>query len=262
MLFKKCQIHEVQNLIEDYARTLSSPFDSFLENHILTSDFYILLYEGREVGYYAIHHGELLTQFYIQPSDLKFAQALFGQVIERHHVKALFVPTCDELFLSLALDRDFQITKQAYFFQDSHLDLMEEELLTGDLFGPATIEDLLPIQRMCGDFLDQYEKRIANGELFSYYRGPVLLGVGVLEKSKLLKGLASIGMFTNENFRKQGIGRSIILSLKKWCYSHQLVPVCGCWYYNEASKRTLESAGMMTRTRLLNINVNHSEQVQ
>ncbi|WP_181153121.1 hypothetical protein [Paenibacillus sp. AR247] len=32
-------------------------------------------------------------------------------------------------------------------------------------------------------------------------------------------------------------------------------PLSGCWYYNEASKRTLESAGMVTRTRLLRMKV-------
>ncbi|MEK5025255.1 GNAT family N-acetyltransferase [Paenibacillus sp. FSL M7-1046] len=255
LLFKKCLINEVQHLIQDYIHTLSSPFDSFLEEHILTSTFYVILDELNEVGYYAIYQDQLLTQFYIQPSYLRHAQELFRQVIENHDVKSLFVPTCDELFVSLALDKDLHITKQAYFFQDSHLNIPENNSLKDDIVVPATLDDLLPIQQMCGDFLDHYEKRIANGELFSYYRGSVLLGIGVLEKSKMFNGLASIGMFTNEAYRKQGIGRTIILNLKKWCYNHELTPICGCWYYNEASKWTLESAGMITKTRLLNIKV-------
>lgn len=258
MFVKKCLIHDIHHLIQEYTQTLSSPFDSFLEQHILSSDFYVFFDSVKEAGYYAIHQGQLLTQFYIRTSYLKFAQELFDQVIENHDVKSLFVPTCDELFVSLALDKDFPIAKQAYFFQDSRLDLPENESLKGDIWGPATLHDLLPMQEMCGDFLDQYEIRITNGELFTFYRGTVLLGVGVLEKSKMLKGLASIGMFTNENYRKQGIGRNIILKLRNWCYRHQLTPICGCWYYNEASKRTLESAGMITRTRLLNMKVNRT----
>ncbi|WP_342478350.1 GNAT family N-acetyltransferase [Paenibacillus sp. FSL H7-0350] len=259
VIFTKCLLHEVQHLIHDYTHTLSSPFDSFLEDHILASDFYVICDEIREIGYFAIHDGQLLTQFYIQPSYVKDAQTLFSQVIEQYRVKSLFVPTCDELFLSLALDKDFQLTKQAYFFQDSQLKIPENESYKSDVFAPATLDELLPIQHMCGEFLDQYEKRIVNGELFTYYRGATLMGIGVLEKSKMLHGLASIGMFTNEAYRKQGIGKSIILKLKKWCYSHDLSPVCGCWYYNEASKRTLENAGMITTTRLLNIKVNLPE---
>jgi len=95
---------------------LSSPFDSFLERHIVSSEFYVILDNLIEIGYFAIHKGKLLTQFFIQPSYLRFSQDLFTQVIENHDIKSLFVPTCDELFLSLALDGDFQITKQAYFF--------------------------------------------------------------------------------------------------------------------------------------------------
>ncbi|MNP15735.1 hypothetical protein D3C76_1081040 [compost metagenome] len=263
VVFKTCQIQEIRHLILEYIQTLSSPFDSFLEEHILSSEFYVILEDSNEIGYYAIHHGQLLTQFYVRPSYLKAAQELFYQVINKYNLESLFVPTCDELFVSLALDKDFHITKQAYFFQDSRLELMEKESLKkDDIFGPATLDDLLPIQEVCGDFLDQYEKRITNGELFTYYRGSVLLGVGVLEKSKMLDGFASIGMFTNENYRNQGIGRNIILKLRKWCYSQQLAPICGCWYYNEASKKTLESAGMITRTRLLNIKVILPEQVE
>ncbi|MNC72994.1 hypothetical protein D3C75_1241240 [compost metagenome] len=67
---------------------------------------------------------------------------------------------------------------------------MEKESLKDAIFGPAALNDLLPIQEVCGDFLDQYEKRIANGELFTYYRDSVLLGVGILERSKMLDGLA------------------------------------------------------------------------
>lgn len=59
----------------------------------------------------------ILTQFYIQPPYLKFVQELFTQVIESHNVKSLFVPTCDELFVSLALDTDFRITERLISFK-------------------------------------------------------------------------------------------------------------------------------------------------
>lgn len=248
-------MHEVQHLIQEYVRTLSSPFDSFLEEHIRGSAFYLIIDGLEEVGYYAIHNDQLLSQFFIRPFYQKHAQELLDQVIAKHAVKSLFVPTCDELFVSLALDKDFTITKQAYFFQDSRVKIPEDNAFDGDIFAIASLDELLQIQQTCGDFLDHYARRIENGEIFTYYRGSDLLGIGVLEKSSMLAGMASIGMFTNESYRKQGIGRSIILKLKAWCYESDLTPICGCWYYNEASKRTLESAGMFTRTRLLNVKV-------
>lgn len=252
MIMKECAIDDIQDLIHEYIQELSSPIDSFLEEHILASAFYSIHDEAGEIGYYAIHGEQLLTQFYIRRSYQMHSQSIFSQVLERHALKSLFVPTCDELLISLALDKDFTIEKQAYFFQDSQAN-RDCPIIENEVFRPATLDDLQQINQICGDFIDQYERRIAAGEIFAYYRGSLLLGIGVVEKSKMFNGTASIGMFTHEAYRNQGIGRIIILRLRKWCKQQQIEPVSGCWYYNQASKRTLESAGMVTRTRLLNI---------
>lgn len=257
MLMRECLIDEIQPFMKEYLRGLSSPFDSFLEKRILASAFYVVHDDLQTVGYYAIHRGQLLTQFYLRRSSQRYAQDIFTQVLERHLVTSLFVPTCDELFLSLAIDKDFSLKKQAYFFQDSRTDIPGNGLPDGEVFRLAHQGDLQHIQHVCGNFLDHYEQKIADGEIFTYYRGSVLLGIGVVKKSRLFAELASIGMFANEAYRKQGIGRTILFQLKKWCQVNGITPISGCWYYNEASKRTLESAGMITKTRLLNIEVTH-----
>lgn len=255
MFVKECKIGEIEHLVKEYLERLSSPFDSFLEEHILSSTFYSIQDGMNEVGYYAIHNDERLTQFYIRRAYQRYAQKLFLEAIERHAVNYLFVPTCDELFISLAIDQDFVIHKQAYFFQDSLVNVSESRTADERVFRPGARGDLQQIQQVCGDFLDDYERWMAKGELFVYYRHNDLLGIGLIEKSKMFDGLASIGMFVNEAYRKQGIGKAIIVHLRKWCRDQGIEPICGCWYYNEASKRTLESGGMVTKTRLLNIEV-------
>jgi len=239
--------------MKEYLHALSSPFDSFLENHILSSTYYMICEETEEIGYYAIYHHELLTQFYIRQSFQMHSQMLFNQALEQHAIKSLFVPTCDELFISLSLDHEFIIERQAYFFQESQTDLNGSVVRKDEVFRPANLEDLQTIQHICGDFLNNYEESITSGQLFVYYRGPELLGIGIVEKSKMFENLGSIGMFTNEAFRQQGVGRTILIQLRKWCNQQGIKPISGCWYYNEASKRTLESAGMVTKTRLLNM---------
>jgi GNAT superfamily N-acetyltransferase len=255
MIVKACTMEDVNHLVKEYLEGLSSPFDSFLEEHIASSDFYLIQDDdSREAGYFAIHNNERLTQFYIRRPYQMHAQKLFLHAIENHSIKFLFVPTCDELFISLALDQDFIIQKQAYFFQDSGVS-MPIDLGDGEVFRLASEGDLELIQQVCGDFLDQYDQWIAKGELFVYYRNADLLGIGLIERSNMFDGVASIGMFTNDAYRKQGVGKAMIIQLRKWCHAHGIKPICGCWYYNEASKRTLESGGMVTKTRLLNIEV-------
>lgn len=255
MISKVCAIGDIEHLRKEYLQQLSSPFDSFLEEQILASTFYVIQDESdsKDVGYMAVHNNEKMTQFYIRRQYLRHAQKLFLEALERHDIKSLFVPTGDELLLSLAIDQDLPIKKQAYFFQDGGGDEPEYRGAEEEVFRLAAVEDLQAIEQVCGDFLHDYERWVAHGELFVYYRGADLLGIGVMEKSKLLEGLASIGMFTNEAFRQQGIGKAIIVQLRSWCKRHGLKPISGCWYYNEASKRTLESAGMVTKTRLLYI---------
>ncbi|WP_088013962.1 GNAT family N-acetyltransferase [Gottfriedia acidiceleris] len=252
---KECKQGDIENLIREYVSNLSSPIDSFLEDHILNSIFYSISYNSVVVGYYAIHNKQCLTQFYI---DLRFyneSQNTFKYVLRKHSIQSILVPTCDELFLSLVLDHDYKIEKQAYFFQDNKLDIPIEKLYISGEFRAAVLNDAIKIKEVCQDFIDKLEERIENGEIFIFVEGNTLLGIGIVERSMLLDKIASIGMFTNEQFRKQGIGRTIIYHLKNWCYDNNLKPICGCWYYNIQSKHTLESAGMVSRTRLLNIKV-------
>ncbi|WP_152399814.1 GNAT family N-acetyltransferase [Paenibacillus cellulositrophicus] len=256
---RACGIEEIRELLQEYIKGLSSPFDTFHEQYILASQFYIILSENASIGYYAIHDHSLLTQFYLRRPHQRHVQILLRRVLEEHQVSEVFVSTGDELLLSLALDHDMAIAKQAYFFQDSGLDLTSDPGSDPGMLRPAELADLEDIQRVCGDFLGSVALRIQKGELFTCYRGRELLGVGIVERSVLIDGTASIGMFTNELYRHQGIGRSIILWLKAWCHAQGIRPLSGCWYYNEASKRTLESAGMVTRTRLLRMKVEGQE---
>ncbi|MFC4098690.1 GNAT family N-acetyltransferase [Paenibacillus xanthanilyticus] len=243
-------------LLDEWVGGLASPFDSFLESYIRDSAFYVLEADsGEQAGYYAIHDKERLTQFYMRPAYLMHAQRVFGEVLERHAVASLFVQTGDELLLGMALDRDLTIHKQAYFFQDSGAAIDGEGLPDGETFRPAVMADAVGIRRMCGDFLDAYERRIGDGELFVYERDSMLVGLGIVERSGLLQDAASIGMFASEAFRRQGVGRTVIRELMRWCRANGIRPLSGCWYYNEASKRTLERAGMVTKTRLLHVEV-------
>jgi GNAT superfamily N-acetyltransferase len=252
---KQCQQEEIKDMIQEYVSTLQSPIDSFLEEHIINSTFYMINVNNEAVGYYAIFKDQLLTQFFLKVSLYSKSQELFKQVLASHPISSIFVPTSDEFLLSTVLDQDYKLNKQAYFFQDSKVPLSQEKLYKGGQFRKAELSDVEPIIEVSQDFFDRLEERIEEGQIFVFMNESNLLGVGIMEKSILQEGYASIGMFVNDAFRKQGIGRTIIHQLKEWCYQNDLTPICGCWYYNTNSKLTLESAGMVSKTRLLNFQV-------
>jgi GNAT superfamily N-acetyltransferase len=251
--FEASSFEDISELVQKYLVTLSSPIDSFLEDHILGSQFYSITARETVMGYLALHEQKLLTQFYIEPEYLSQGQPIFQQILSQFKPEAAFVPTCDELFLSHALDQEATLKKQAYFFQDCPEIEVESKIYQPSQFRLASEEDRIEIESVSGDFFDRLAERIAHKEIFVFREGETLLGVGIAEKGKLLSHYASIGMFTHETHRQKGVGRSIIIHLKRWCYAYGLIPVAGCWYYNYNSKKTLESAGMITRTRLLRL---------
>lgn len=61
--FKECKQSEIQHLISEYVNKLSSPIDSFLEDHIIQSTFYSICDSSEVIGYYAIHMISALHNF-------------------------------------------------------------------------------------------------------------------------------------------------------------------------------------------------------
>lgn len=241
---------------DHYRAALSSPIDSFLEDHIVQSQFYAIAMQEapqRPIGWCAIHQQTLLTQFYLRGAARRSAQAAFRQMRERLGFKAAFVPTCDEFFLSHALDEYAELHKQAYFFVEGDAAPLAQPSAADVRYRFAAVDDIDGILALSGDFVDKHRERIQRRELHVGELGTQLVALGVIERSTLFPAQASIGMFTHEGQRGQGVGRSTLLYLRGVCHAEGVRPIAGCWYYNHASKRTLEAAGMVTATRLLRV---------
>lgn len=252
--FTKCTLQTITDMLDRYTQTLSSPIDSFIEEHILESEHFLIMLGGEKIGYFSIHKHSLLTQFYLEKAYRHLAQPIFFQVKRMQHVTRAFVPTCDEFFLSHALDEYREVERQAYFFQDMQHPVPEEKRnseITLKLADLSDKEDILTNGQ--GFYDEKLDDHLANERIYIAKWKGATVGFGIIENGIILKDYASIGMQTVESYRQQGVGRNILLLLKEIVYSQQRIPIAGCWYYNHFSRRTLESAGMYTQTRLLQI---------
>ncbi len=241
---------QVASELRQHMATLTSPVDSFLEEHILESNHYQIEVDGAKAGFCAIHAETLITLFHVDLPYRRYAQAMFYGVRHLESVHAAFVPTGDELFLSHALDDSRQVDRQAYFFQtypDSPPPPLEIHLRV------ATMEDTEIIRAGAGGFFDRLEDHVAQGKLYITEQRGECVGFGVIERSVLLPHVASVGMFTLPAFRRRGIGTATICGLIAECRRIGRVPIAGCWYHNHRSKQTLEAAGMYSHTRLLRV---------
>ena len=250
--FLEVDFPEIRKAVELNIGKNSAPIDSYLEDHIFESNHYNILLAGQTAGFASIHQGGLVTQYSLDDSFKSYGQAVYQQLRRMEEVRAALVPTCDEFFLAHALDDYLQLHKQAYFF------MAREEIIEINHDSDAKLllaseQDVSFIKKQSGDFFDGLEKMVDLEEIYKTFRNEECVGFGVLVRSKLYYDVASIGMFTIERFRNTGIGTLTIKLLIKECRKQNLRPVAGCWYYNHVSKKTLERAGMYSRTRLLRI---------
>ena len=100
---------------------------------------------------------------------------------------------------------------------------------------------------------EDYEDVIEKKELYVLEKEKEMLGIGIVVRNKIMENCISIGVLTKASKRKLGVGRSIILHLKRIAFELGLTPVAGCWYYNAESRLTLESAGYITKSKLLRV---------
>ena len=257
IMFTPTTMEESNDLYRAYLATLSGVYDNFLEDHILGSAFHLIRKDDRTIGFLAIHADSLLTLFFIERSELRLAQPAFDAALSEFGFQSAFVPTCDELFLALAMDRHVRIEKQAYFFIDGGRAVRAPEY-------DRTCLHLVPrdqwpdVNGRTENFFDEvFEPKVRDGhipyEIYELRSAEGILGYGLREGTRIFTGYDAIGMYVMPEHREKGVGRSIILHLKDICAEAGQGALPGCWYYNHNSKRTLESAGFVTKTRLLKV---------
>ncbi len=250
LYFIKQNIMDNQQWLKEYTTGLAAPIESFLESKILNSEFFIIMYEERAVGFFAILNQEQITLFFITQAYRRYSQEIFFHVKRMQKVQLAFVPTCDQFFLSHALDEHKRLDIQAYFFQDTG---KAAELNAGIIVQLAQPQDCQEILSKSDGFFDDLETRIVKGQIYIAEKDKSTVGFGIIENGILLSQYASIGMFTLPEYRQKGIGRNILFYLKERVYAGQRRPIAGCWYYNHFSKKALEGAGMYTDTRLIKV---------
>ena len=250
--FAPVELSEIRDEVIDHLASLPAAIDSYLEDHILASNHFRIVIDGENAGFASIHGGKLITQFALSDACKRYGQPVFLQLRRLEEVQSAYVPTCDGFFLAHALDDYRQLAKQAYFFA-ANAGATPPDSACSCTLRLADGNDAEFIREQTGEFFDPLERHLGAGEIFLTLRDEEAVGFGIMAKSALFDDVASIGMFTIEQFRGSGVGSATISLLAQACRDQGIRPVAGCWYYNHFSKKTLERAGMFSATRLLKI---------
>ena len=253
MIIKETTFNEVKELIDLHIKSLTFPFDSYLEDLMINSDFYLFINEDINIGYAAVDK-KMLNFFFIKKEYFNLASTLLENFINDNSIEKVHILSQDSFLNRLIIEWNWEKTLEGCFFIDSK-NTKSTQNDPNWSFRVAIESDMKKIKEISGDFFDEPSggfddviQRIKAKTMFVLENGSDTLGYGVIEKSQLARKVVSIGMFVNPSFRKMGAATIILKNLKIWAYDNDLEPVAGCWYYNTLSRKSLEAAGMIIAT--------------
>lgn len=247
---------EIQEQRELYMNELPYSQDLNAEENVWVSQYYKIIMDSVSVGYFCVDSEKTLWEFYLIESVLMYSQEVFKFLIDMNYIVAAECKSYDHLLMSLCFDFHKKAACSAYLFRDGtdvKYSLSPFENIKIRLAVKEDFNSLSKINNIAEgvNFFHNLEEDIRNEEVFIFHSDSELLGVGTCKKIWHTMNHRDIGMVVAEKHRNKGIGTFIIIKLKKYCYNNNLIPVCGCWYYNYESKKTLEKAGFIAKHRII-----------
>lgn len=255
--FSLCKWEEIHEIVEKYLKDNNIVIESFWEEHVLASNHYKMTCNGEIIGYFAIHKSSTIVLFNVFTQYANQSQELFNKIKKYEQVTNAMVTTGDEFFLSHCIDSFVRIEKQAYFSIYTDKEMSKDRQIALSL-KIANIDKDSEILKLSGDFLDEpmLERMKKRDEYLNVYIAEhynKTIGFGIVEYGKIVQDIASIGMFVCEEYRCQGYGGNILQNLKHIVHEKGYRAFSGCWYYNHNSKKSMESAGAYSKTRLIRL---------
>ena len=244
-------LNDIYQYREQYINQLSYPQELYFEEEIRKCKCFLINLNLNTIGYFCVNPVKVLYEFYINNDVLVFAQEIFKLLLEKGYFVAAECKSFDNLLMSLCFDLHKKASCTGYLFREF---TNTEYLLNGfdnTNFRIAVPKDLESISEISGDFFEDLKESILREEIFVLCINSNILGVGSCKKVWKSKNYYDLGMVVSEIHRNKGIGSFIIKKLKDYCCGSNKVPICGCWYYNYASKKALEKAGFITKHRIV-----------
>lgn len=244
-------IKDIYELREKYINNLPYAQEFYIEDMVKKSICYQIYLNNNLVGYFFVNSEKVLVEFYLEKKEMTKSQYIFKFLIEKEYFTTAEAKSFDYLLMALCLDFKKNSSCTGYLFRD--FNNVNCPLSTYDNlhFQIAEQEDMEKITEISEDFFLELENNIYRQEVFTLYSNHSLLGAGICQKTFGSSKYYDIGMVVSKEHRNKGVGTYIISKLKEHCLSNDLVPICGCWYYNYPSKRTLEKAGFITNHRIV-----------
>jgi RimJ/RimL family protein N-acetyltransferase len=249
----------IQQIRDDYLSTLIAPMDGMWESTEIThATFWEIQDQRQHVGHFCLDSNNYLLRFYLLEDYQTQAQKIFRKILSTHHIHYAIAGTMEPLYFSLCLAIQKSSELHTYLFRDNkRIELPSK--LTNLVFRKAEKRELADISCFyhantegSGEWIDAFlHKRLNQEELFVLYDKQTLVATGECIPSQKQIPYADLGMIVAQPYRGRGLGSSMLIQLKHYCYEAGWEPICSCIASNHASKKAIENAGFISEHRMV-----------
>ncbi len=252
---------EINKTIKEYYRNLIAPMDDMWEEAIIgISNYYKIVLENNDVGYFCLDDDNILLQYFIKDKFIDKSKELFKYILEKYNIEKGFVSTIDTRSLPLFLDFNNQICTDTFLYKDvcyvdkiSPIEEIEIKIAT-----PANLQGVLEYHENSVDIKGSWLKPycinlIKKQQLFLFIVNNEIIGTGEKRISKNSKNYVHIGVTVSKEYRRKGVASYILSYLKKDCYKYGLIPICSTTIKNIGSQRVIQNSGFFAYHRIVEV---------
>ena len=256
MKIVKTSIDKIKKYRTDYLNSLPEFQELFIELMISNSDYYIFQADNNGIGYAIRNNDGVLIEFYVLDKYIPDSNEFFRQVLKDLSIKDVYCKSFDSLLLSNCLLNNLPYSIIGFLYRDyaeplinkdssikmKRADHLSVELLLGQ---DESIKELFETEQQLIDF-------IKNENVFEFYKNEEFVGCGMVIRTHPDWNFCDLGVWVHPSKRGKAIGSQIILNLREFSINNNLKPSCGCAIENQASQKTIEKSGFVSRYKMIN----------
>lgn len=203
-----------------------------------------------------------IVHLQIHDNYLKNGKEIMKHIIENNKIELAIGTSEDIKSLVIFLDYHKSIKPVAIGFE--HGEIINKIEIPGEYeIKKAKIKDIQMITRIWKDIFEHYhinlkenieelkrtEKQIKNNNVWYISNEKEVVGFGAAHFQYITNNKVEIGFAVSPLYWKKGFGTLLAKFLKVKCQENGNEAIAHCNYYHEASKKTLEKAGMIAKHR-------------
>jgi predicted acetyltransferase len=249
-------IDKILNYRKYYLNSLPEFQELFIEIMLHDSNFYLLRYDNKDVGYVVTNNENVLIEFHVFEKHLPESHNFFKQVLVDLSIKVIYCKSFDSQLLSNCLLSSLPYSVIGVLYRnyveplvklDSSIKMKKTDLSSVSLLNQQdeSIKELFETE-------DQLTEFIKTENVFEFYKNDEFVGCGMVLKTNSSWNYCDLGVWVKPSERGNRIGSQIIINLKEFAIKNNLKPSCGCAIENIASQKTIERSGFVSKYKLIN----------